>query len=172
MLVEFQGKSPRVHPTAFIAPTAVLIGDVVVEEGASIWYGAVLRADFQRILVGRESNVQDNVVIHVNEHQPAHIGNRVTVGHACVLEGCEIDDLAVIGMNATILAGARIGAGSLVAAGSVVKGGMDIPVGTLVAGNPAVVKKVISGDSAWWIEHAWEEYYHLSRRYLKSATTE
>lgn len=172
MLIEFNGKSPRVHPTAFIAPTAVLIGDVVVEEGASIWFGAVLRADFQRIIVGKESNVQDNAVVHVNEHRPTRIGNRVTVGHACVIESCEIGDYAVIGMNSTILAEARVGSGSLVAAGSVVKGKMNIPERTLVAGNPAVVKKKISGDSVWWVEHAWEEYYRLSRRYLQASIGE
>lgn len=172
MRIEFNGKSPQVHPTAYIAPTAVLIGDVVVEEGASIWFGAVLRADFQRIVVGKESNVQDNVVIHVDEHHPTRIGNRVTVGHGCVLEGCDIEDLAVIGMNSTILAGARIGSGSLIGAGSLVKGGMTIPAGTLAAGNPATVKKAISGDSAWWIENAWKDYYHLSRQYLQTVIIE
>ncbi|MBT9281854.1 MAG: gamma carbonic anhydrase family protein [Hydrogenibacillus schlegelii] len=164
-MIEYQGRKPTVHPTAFIAPTAVLIGDVVVEEGASIWFGAVLRADFQPIIVGKESSIQDNVVIHVDVTHPTRIGERVTVGHASVLEGCQIDENAVIGMNSTVLVGAHIGKGALVAAGSVVKANFVVPPGTLVAGNPAEIKKRISGESAWWIENAWKEYVRLGQHY-------
>src|SRR6185295_14746553 len=102
-LIEFNGKRPRVADDVFLAPTAVLIGDVTVESGASIWFGAVLRGDFGTIVIGPGANVQDNAVIHVGETWPTHIGANVTIGHGAVLEGCTIGEGAVIGMNATLL---------------------------------------------------------------------
>src|SRR5712691_9447415 len=98
----------------FVAPTAVLVGDVTIEEGASIWHGAVLRGDFDAISIGRDSNVQDNVVVHVDRGMPAKIGERVTVGHGAIVHGCTVGDDCLVGMNATINSGAMIGRGSLV----------------------------------------------------------
>ena len=166
MLKEFAGKAPDVHPTAFVADSAVLIGDVVVEEGASIWFGAVLRGDFNRIVVGAKSSVQDNCVIHVDQDHPTVIGPHVTVGHGCVMEGCQIEDGAVIGMNSTVLTGAVVGRQSLIGAGSLLKVNQNIPERKMAAGSPATIKKDISGESVWWIENAWKEYYDLSRKYL------
>src|SRR5919201_4776733 len=108
LLIAYKGKLPRVADDAFLAPTAVLIGDVTVEAGASIWFGAVLRGEFGPIVVGAGSNVQDNAVIHVGEAWPTTIGVNVTVGHGAVLEGCTIGDGAVLGMNATVLPNATI----------------------------------------------------------------
>src|SRR6184192_4334320 len=105
----------------YVAPTAVVVGDVSIEDGASVWHGAVLRGDFDAIVLGRDSNVQDNVVVHVDRGMPATIGARVTVGHAAVVHGCTIEDDCLIGMNATINSGAVIGRGSLVASGAVVR---------------------------------------------------
>lgn len=167
MLKEFAGKIPHVHSTAFVADSAVLIGDVVVEEGASIWYGAVLRGDFNRIVIGAKSNIQDNCVIHVDMKRPTIIGSHVTVGHGCVMEGCQIEDGAVVGMNSTVLTGATVGKQSLVGAGSLLKVNQNIPERKMAAGSPAEIKKDISGDSVWWIDNAWKEYYDLSRKYLK-----
>jgi carbonic anhydrase/acetyltransferase-like protein (isoleucine patch superfamily) len=170
MLVEFEGFAPQVSPEAFVAPTAVLIGNVVVEEDATIWYGAVLRADHgeQAIVVGAGSSVQDNCVIHVALDHGTNIGKRVTVGHGAILEGCDIEDGAVIGMNAVVLDHARVGARALVAAGSTDLVGTEIPPETLAAGSPARVKKAIEGGARWWIERSGEHYVELGRRYRKA----
>src|SRR6058998_1921500 len=121
----------------YVAPSAVLVGDVTVEEGASLWHGAVLRGDFDSIVVGRDSNVQDNAVVHVDRGLPAVIGARVTVGHAAVVHGCSIGDDCLIGMNATINSGAVIGRGSLVASGAVVREMDQLPPASVIAGVPA-----------------------------------
>jgi carbonic anhydrase/acetyltransferase-like protein (isoleucine patch superfamily) len=168
MILQFNGKSPKIDLEAFIAPNATIIGNVVVEEGASIWYGAVLRADFNQISVGKNSSVQDNCVIHVDEEKPTVIGDYVTVGHGCVLEGCQVLEGAVIGMNSTILTGSVIGKQALLGAGSLIKVAQNAPARTLAAGVPAKVKKELSGDSVWWVENAWKEYYKLSRQHLNN----
>jgi len=165
----FDGKEPNVAPDAFIAPTAVLIGDVVVEEGASVWFGAVLRADFDRIVVGAGSSVQDNCVLHTNEHLPTVIGKNVTVGHLSLLEGCVIEDGAIVGMGSIVLNRARVGRRALLAAGSVVTEDGEIPPEVLAAGAPAEAKKSLDGSSAKWIESAAREYQALRLRYMKRA---
>src|SRR5919205_3523965 len=119
-ILPFEDKRPLVADGAFIAPTAVLIGDVVVEEGASVWFGAVLRADFDQIVVGAGSSVQDNYVVHTNEDLPTIIGQNVTVGHLSLLEGCVIEDGATVGMGSIVLNRARVGERIMLAAGSVV----------------------------------------------------
>src|SRR5256886_3935709 len=121
----------------YVAPTAVVVGDVSIEDGASVWHGAVLRGDFDAVVLGRDSNVQDNVVVHVDRGMPATIGARVTVGHAAVVHGCTIEDDCLIGMNATINSGAVIGRGSLVASGAVVREMDQLPPASVIAGVPA-----------------------------------
>lgn len=163
----FNGKEPRVAEDVFVAPTATVIGDVLLESEASVWFGAVLRGDFDRIVVGEGSCVQDNVVVHTADGLPTVVGVNVTVGHAALLEGCVVEDGAVIAMGAIVLQGARVGPGSLVAAGSVVREGQEIPAGVVAAGVPAVVKKEVDGSSRDWIETAAAEYRALRRRYLE-----
>ena len=158
---------PQVPDDAFVAPTATLIGAVELGAEASVWFGAVLRGDFDRIVVGAGSCIQDNAVVHTAEGLPTVIGANVTVGHAALLEGCVVDDGALISMGATVLQRARVGAGSLVAAGSVVREGQEIPPGVVAAGVPAVVKKEVDGSSRRWIETAAMEYRELRRRYLE-----
>ena len=165
--LSFDGKEPRVAPDTFIAPTAVLIGDVVVEEGASVWFGAVLRGDYSRIVVGAGSNVQDNAVVHTNEDLPTLIGSNVTVGHLCMLHGCVVEDGALIGMGSIVLDGARIGQRVMLAAGSVVNEGGEIPPGVLAAGAPAQVKKTLDGSSSKWVEIAAREYQTLRFQYME-----
>jgi carbonic anhydrase/acetyltransferase-like protein (isoleucine patch superfamily) len=165
LLIEYHGKRPRVAEDAFLAPTAVLVGDVTVESGASIWFGAVLRGDFGPIVVGAGSNVQDNAVIHVGETWPTTIGTNVTIGHGAVLEGCTIGDGAIIGMNATVLPRAAIGDEAVVAAGSVVGEGMLVPARTLAAGVPARVKKELAGSSLEWVRMAAGSYRAKAREY-------
>ena len=163
----FDGKEPQIAPDAFIAPTAVLIGDVVIEEGASVWFGAVLRADFSKIVVGAGSNIQDNSVLHTNEGLPTLIGSGVTVGHLSMLHGCVIEDEALIGMGSIVLDRARIGRRAMLAAGSVVNEGGEIPPEVLAAGAPAEVKKALDGSSSKWIDTAAREYQGLRLRYME-----
>lgn len=165
-ILPFEGKEPNVHPGAFVAPTAVLIGDVTVEDGASVWFGAVLRGDFNRIVVGEGTSVQDNCVIHTNEDLPTTIGSNVTVGHLSLLEGCEIGDGALIGMGSIVLNRARIGRRAMLAAGSVVKEGGEVPDEVLAAGVPAQVKKSLEGSSSAWVEMAAREYQSLRLKYM------
>jgi carbonic anhydrase/acetyltransferase-like protein (isoleucine patch superfamily) len=166
MFIEFRGKAPKVHRTAFVAPTAVLIGDVEVGPESSIWFGTVLRADNGPIRIGARSSVQDNAVLHVSESGQTIVGDDVTIGHAAVMEDCLIKNHALIGSNATILNGAIIGEGALIAAGSVVGERVEIPDRVMAAGAPAKVKKALEGEAAKWIEISAEEYVHLSRAYL------
>jgi carbonic anhydrase/acetyltransferase-like protein (isoleucine patch superfamily) len=168
MIIPFNGRTPRIHPSAFIAPTAVLIGDVEVGAETSIWFGAVLRADNPEhgIRIGRRTSVQDNCVLHVSARGPTIVGDEVTVGHGAVFESCEIRRSALIGMNAVILHGAIVDEEALVAALSVVPEGMHVPPRTLVAGAPATVRKELTGESAHWVRHSADHYVELSRAYL------
>jgi carbonic anhydrase/acetyltransferase-like protein (isoleucine patch superfamily) len=162
-LVEFEGRAPTVDPTAFVAPTATLVGDVVVEAGASVWYGAVLRGDYGRIQVGSGANVQDNAVIHCTSESDAVLEAGATVAHSCVVHGARI---AVVANGSVVLDGAMIGAGSLVADGSVVAAGVEIPEGVLAAGAPAQVKREIAGTPAeWWIQQTGPSYAELATRH-------
>ncbi|MEI7555691.1 gamma carbonic anhydrase family protein [Candidatus Chlorohelix sp.] len=166
-LIEYNGNRPQIGENVFIAPNATLIGDVVIENGASIWFGVVLRADNNRIIIGENANVQDNTVVHTNDDDPpTTIGACVTIGHSAVLEGCIIEKNAVIGMNATVLSKAVVGEGAMVAANSVVTIGSKIPAWNLAAGIPAQVKKELSGQSRKQVEENWKEYTHLRDAYL------
>ncbi len=166
MFIEYRGKMPKVHPSAFVAPTAVLIGDVEVGEEASIWFGTVIRGDNGPIRIGARSNVQDNAVLHVSENNSTILGNDVTIGHCATLEDCTVEDGALIGTNAVVLNGATIGRRSLIAAGSVVPAGAKIPAECMAAGAPASVKKKLEGGAFMWVDIAGPEYVHLSRSYL------
>jgi len=167
-IIELDGVAPRIAEDAFIAPTAVLIGDVEVAAGASVWFGAVLRGDNSAIRIGEGSNVQDNCVIHCAKDLPTIVGANVTVGHMAMLEGCEIGDGSLIGMGAIVLQRASVGSGSLVAAGAVVGEGVQIPPGVLAAGVPARVKKEIAGESQRWVRTAALEYQSKRLRYMPS----
>ncbi|MFE4628513.1 MULTISPECIES: gamma carbonic anhydrase family protein [Streptomyces] len=146
LIMGIGGKDPQVDPEAFTAPTSVVIGDVTLHAGASVWYGAVLRADFGPIVVGADSNIQDNCTLHVDPGFPITVGERVSVGHNAVLHGATVEDDCLIGMGATVLNGAVIGAGSLVAAQALVPQGMRVPPGSLVAGVPAKVKRPLTEE--------------------------
>jgi carbonic anhydrase/acetyltransferase-like protein (isoleucine patch superfamily) len=168
MVLTYHGKTPRIHPSAFIAPTAILIGDVEVGAESSIWFGAVLRGDHAEhgIRVGARTSIQDNCVLHVSARGPTLVGDGVTVGHGAVFESCEIRHGCLIGMNAVILHGALIDECSLVAALSVVPAGMQVPPRALVAGVPARVRKELTGEAAHWVRDSAQHYVELSRSYL------
>jgi carbonic anhydrase/acetyltransferase-like protein (isoleucine patch superfamily) len=146
LIVGIGGREPRVYGDAFVAPTASVIGDVTLEAGASVWYGAVLRGDVERITVRRDANIQDNVTLHADPGFPVSIGERVSVGHNAVVHGATVGDDCLIGMGATVLNGAVIGEGSLVAAQALVPQGMEVPPGSLVAGVPAKVKRELTEE--------------------------
>ncbi|MBC5828751.1 MAG: gamma carbonic anhydrase family protein [Candidatus Eremiobacteraeota bacterium] len=166
MFIEYRGKAPRVDPTAFIAPTAVLIGDVQVGAESSIWFGTVIRADNGPIRIGARTSIQDNAVVHVSDGGRTVVGDDVTVGHCAVMEDCIIGNSALIGSNAVVLNGATVGEKSLIAAGSVVGEKAQIPSNVVAAGAPAKVKKPLEGEASHWIDIASEEYVALSRSYL------
>ena len=166
-LYQFEGKSPNVHPDAFVAPTAVLIGDVTIEAGASVWFNAVLRSDYAPIIVRQGANVQDGSVLHAPPGIPVDIGPGATVAHMCVIHGAHVGAEALIANHATVLDGAVIGARSLIAAHSLVLGGTKIPDEVLVTGAPAKVKGPIAGTNAeFWVNANPSEYRQLARRYI------
>jgi carbonic anhydrase/acetyltransferase-like protein (isoleucine patch superfamily) len=166
-LYRFGGHEPQVPDDAFVAPNATLVGAVALGAESSVWFGAVLRGDLDRIVIGDGSCVQDNAVVHTAEGLPTIIGANVAVGHAAMLEGCVVEDGALIAMGAIVLQRARVGAGALVAAGSVVREGQEIPPGVVAAGVPAVIRKEVDGSSRRWIETAAAHYRELRRRYLE-----
>jgi len=153
---------------AFIAPTATLVGEVIVEEGASVWYNAVLRADYAPVIVRAGANVQDGSILHAPPDMPCEIGRRATVAHLCVVHGATIGDEALVANGCTVLDGASVGAGTLVAAHSLVASGATIPPGVLAAGSPAVVKRPIEGTPAqFWVRTNPGAYADLAVRHRR-----
>src|SRR5262245_45060472 len=165
-LFSFEGKHPRVHPSAFIAPTAVIVGDVTIEERASVWYNAVVRADFQPIVVRRGANVQDCSVVHVNGTQGVEIGAGATVGHNCTVHAASLGEECLIGNGAIALDGDRIGARAMVAGGALVTPGTEVPDGMLAMGTPAKIRGPLSGTPAeQWVQRNPEAYQILAQRH-------
>jgi carbonic anhydrase/acetyltransferase-like protein (isoleucine patch superfamily) len=165
-IVELGGVGPTIGEGVFLAPTAVLAGDVRVGDRANIWFGAVLRGDASYIEIGAESSIQDNSVIHCADELPTIVGERVIVGHGALLEGCVVEDQAVIGMGAILLQRARLGAGAMLAAGAVVPERIEVPAGVLAAGVPAREKKRLSGSALEWTRTAADEYQQFSKLYM------
>ena len=167
MFIEYRGKSPRVAASAFVAPTAVLVGDVVVGEESSIWFGVVLRADDGAIRIGARSSIEDNAVVHAGGSRTTVVGNDVTVGHCAVLDDCTIEDGALIGSNAVVLGGAIVGNSTVVAAGSVVVVDEHVPARMVAAGAPATVRKTLEGRAAEWIAHSTSESVGHAQAYRR-----
>ncbi|MCC7194620.1 MAG: gamma carbonic anhydrase family protein [Gemmatimonadaceae bacterium] len=154
-----------IHPTAFIHQGATVVGDVTLGASASVWPGAVIRADTDRIVVGDESNVQDCAVLHCDDGIPCIVGKRVTIGHGAVVHGAIVEDGALIGIGAMVLNGARIGAGSLIGAGAVVAEGTVIPPHSLVLGVPGRVRGELSEEQRARVAHSWSAYVALAARH-------
>jgi carbonic anhydrase/acetyltransferase-like protein (isoleucine patch superfamily) len=169
-LFAFEGHEPTVSPSAWIAPTATLVGDVIVEDEASVWYGAVLRADFGPIVIRRGANVQDGSVLHGGTDPVTEVGAGATVGHLCVVHGAVIGAEALIGNGATVLDGAVIGSRALVAAGCTVPPGMAVGDGMLAVGVPARITGPVSGSAKQWVDTNPEIYRELARRHAAGAT--
>lgn len=168
-VLAFNGREPVIHPSAWVAPTAVLIGDVEVGPESSIWFGAVLRGDHpdHGIRIGSRTSIQDGCILHVSAEGPTEVGDEVTVGHGAVFESCRVERGALVGMNAVILHRAVIGERALVAAGSVVPTGFRVPPATLAAGAPATLRKTLDGESAGWVRGSADHYVELSREYIR-----
>jgi carbonic anhydrase/acetyltransferase-like protein (isoleucine patch superfamily) len=169
-IIELNGVRPTIGEDVYLAPTAVLIGDVTVGDRSSVWFGTVLRGDLSRIVIGARCSIQDTAVIHCAIDLPTIVGDEVTVGHGALLEGCEVDDGAVIGMGAVVLQHARVGRRAVVAAGGVVPERGQVAPEMLAAGVPVVEKKRLSGSSARWSEMAVQDYQELRARYLASSS--
>lgn len=168
-LYPFEGKRPVVHPAAWVAPTAAVIGDVEIGEGASIWYHCVLRGDTNVIRIGARSNIQDGTIIHVNRlREPATVGADVTVGHAAIIHACTLEDGAFIGMGATVLDGAVVERGAMLGAGSVLPPGKRIPAGELWIGNPAKLVRVLTPEAREALARTGGHYVELAARHRAS----
>lgn len=170
-IIEFDGHTPSIPDTVFVAPTASIIGQARLGENASAFYGVSVRADTEAISIGEGTNLQDNVVVHADPGFPASLGNRVSVGHSAVVHGCTIEDDCLIGMSATIMNGATIGAGSLVAAGAVVLEGTRVPPGSQVAGVPAKVRRKLGEDELQGIRDNASRYQDLAARHRAALTS-
>ena len=163
-LFSFEGKSPTIHPDAWIAPTATLVGDVTVEADASVWYGAVIRADFGAVVIRAGANVQDNSVIHVGEGS-CEVGPGATIGHLCVVHHCTIGAEALVGNGATVLDGAVVGARAMVAAGATVGPGTAVPAETVAFGTPAKRFVPLTDGARQWVDTNPAIYQDLARRH-------
>jgi carbonic anhydrase/acetyltransferase-like protein (isoleucine patch superfamily) len=168
-LYPFEGKWPVVHPTAFIAPTAALIGDVAVGEGSNVWYHCVLRGDTNFIRIGARSNIQDGTIIHVNAgRQSTRIGDDVTIGHAAIIHACTLENRAFVGMGATVLDDALIEEGGVLAAGSVLPPGKRIGRLELWMGNPAKLVRVLTEEQRAGFDRTAPHYVELAGRHRAS----
>ena len=164
--LEFLDREPTIHPSAFVAPGADLIGDVTIGEGSSVWYGCVLRGDINRIVVGARSNIQDGSVLHLSDDFGVEIGDDVTIGHKALVHACTIEDGALIGMGAIIMDGAVVGARSIIGAGALVTAGTVIPPDSLVLGSPAKVVRELTEAERDEGRRLAAKYVLVSRRYL------
>jgi carbonic anhydrase/acetyltransferase-like protein (isoleucine patch superfamily) len=157
--------TPKIHETAWVADSAEVIGRVEMAEGASVWFGAVVRGDVEDIRIGRNSNIQDNSVLHADSGIPLTIGDNVTVGHHVMLHGCTVGDGALIGIRSVVLNGARIGRNCIVGAGSVVTEGKSFPDGTLILGVPAKVVRELDPEQIAMMQHGASHYVDNAQRF-------
>lgn len=166
-IAHFLGKQPMIHPTAFVAPGATVIGAVTLGEETSVLFNSTIRADINAITIGARSNIQDGTVVHVADAHGTSIGELVTVGHNAIVHACTVDNEVLVGMGAIIMDGAEIGARSIVGAGALVTRGTKVPPGSMVLGSPARVVRSLSLDEQKSIRVGAERYVTLSRVYLK-----
>jgi len=166
MIIPYRGRHPRIGRNVFIAPNAVIIGDVVIEDHASIWYGTVVRGDRSAIRIGAWSNIQDNSTVHTVPDHPVALGAHVTVGHNAVMHGCTVEEACLIGIGSVILNGARVGRGSIVAAHSLVREGQAVDAHRLAAGVPAQVKREIDPAQVDSIKATARSYADLAAEHI------
>ena len=164
-IYELDGIAPRIDGSAWVADSAQVMGNVELAEGASIWFGAIVRGDTEEIRIGRNSNIQDGSVLHTDHEKPLNIGDDVTVGHKVMLHGCTIGDGSLIGIGAVVLNGAKIGKGCLVGAGSLVTEGKEFPDGSMIVGSPARVVKQLTPEQLGHLRLSAQHYVENARRF-------
>ncbi len=169
-LYTFDNSTPEIKETSFIAPNASLIGRVRIGEKSSVWFNTVLRGDMENISIGDESNIQDLSMGHADPGFPLIVGNRVTIGHHCVVHGCRIEDDCLIGMGAIIMNGVKIGRGSIIGAGAVLLEGMEVPEFSMVVGSPANVRKTYDESILENIRESAQIYVKRSISYREQNT--
>jgi len=167
-LYTFENVRPKIDPSAYIAPTATIVGNVTIGKDSSVWFNCVVRGDADTIIIGEETNIQDLTMVHADQGKPTIVGNKVTVGHHCVLHGCIIEDNCLIGMGSIILNGAKIGRGSVVAAGAVVTEDTVVPSSSLIAGIPGKVKRTFEENSMGMGKLGARAYMELAKSYSSS----
>ena len=169
MIIELNDIQPDIDDSAYIAPTAVIIGDVSIGPEASVWFGAIIRGDEGKIIIGARSSIQDNAVLHVNHLADTVVESDVTIAHGVVMEGCRIGKGSLVGMNSTILSGADIGENVLIAAGSIIKENQKIPANHMAAGTPAKILKPLSEKMKALLKSAPQDYVNFGRMYAETA---
>src|SRR3954454_1793247 len=157
--------APMIDPSAFIAHRAVVLGEVHLGKGVSVWYNTVIRGDTERIAIGDETNIQDLSMVHADPGVPCLVGPRVSVGHRVILHGCTVEEECLIGMGAILLNGVRVGRGSVVGAGAVLTEGMEVPPGSVVLGMPGRVVRAVDDATVARIDHTWRHYIEEARRH-------
>ena len=167
MIKEFEGNIPRIDESTYISESVDIIGDVTIEENANIWFGTRLRGDMNKIVIGKNTNIQENTVVHVDKNCPCLIGKDVTIGHGAIIHGCEICDNVLVGMGSIILNNAKIGKNTIIGAGSLVTQGKEFPEGVLILGNPAKVIRQLTEAEIESIQRSADNYVSLSKKYKK-----
>ena len=172
MLIQYEGITPNIHPSVFVAPGAMIIGDVTIGEESSIWFNSVLRGDLEPIRIGCRTNVQDGSVLHTDKEFPCLIGDDITIGHGAILHGCTIGNEALIGMGAILLTGSVIGERAIVAAGALIREGQEIPPGSLAVGVPAKVLREVTEAECERARRGKDDYVSRGKLMQKSISKE
>ena len=167
MIKDFEGKVPVIDDNTYISESVDIIGNVKIEENVNIWFGTRVRADMNKVVIGENSNIQENSVIHVDSNSPTMIGKNVTIGHGAIIHGCEIADNVLVGMGSIILNNAKVGKNTIIGAGSLITQGKEFPEGVLILGNPAKVIRELSKDEVESIQRSADNYVSLSKKYKK-----
>ena len=167
MIMDFEGVTPRINKNTYISESVDIIGKVNVEENVNIWFGTRLRGDMNNFIIGENTNIQENSVVHVDINSPCIIGKNVTIGHGTIIHGCSISDNVLVGMGSIILNNAKIGKNTIIGAGSLVTQGKEFPEGVLILGNPAKVIRQLTEAEIESIQRSADNYVSLSKKYKK-----
>lgn len=167
MIIDFEGVRPIISERAYISESVDIIGNVKVEDDVNIWFGTRIRGDMNKVIIGKNSNIQENSVIHVDSKCPCIIGKNVTIGHGAIIHGCSIDDNVLVGMGSIILNDAKIGKNTIIGAGSLITQGKVFPDGVLILGNPAKVIRELTEAEIESIQYSADNYVNLSKKYKK-----
>ena len=167
MIIDFDGVKPKINEDTYISESVDIIGKVEIEDNVNIWFGTRLRADMNKIVIGANTNIQENSVVHVDINSPCIIGKNVTIGHGTIIHGCSISDNVLVGMGSIILNNAKIGKNTIIGAGSLVTQGKEFPEGVLILGNPAKVIRQLTEAEIESIQRSADNYVSLSKKYKK-----